>query len=200
MYRIKEAVIVEGRYDLMKLKRFLDTEIFETSGFRIYNDAQKRNLIKKIADISGIVILTDSDASGFQIRNYIKSFVPQDKIKNAYIPNVKGKERRKDKPSKEGYLGVEGLDENVIISSLKTAGVTFLDESTDKGSFGKISKKDLYLLGLSGKNNSSKIRKRLLESLGLPIYLSTNALLSVLNIMFTREELPEYLNSLNKET
>ncbi len=200
MYRIKEAVIVEGRYDLMKLKSFLDTEIFETSGFRIYNDAQKRNLIKKIADISGIVILTDSDASGFQIRNYIKSFVPQDKIKNAYIPNVKGKERRKHKPSKEGYLGVEGLDENVIISSLKTAGVTFLDESTDKGSFGKISKKDLYLLGLSGKNNSSKIRKRLLESLGLPIYLSTNALLSVLNIMFTREELPEYLNSLNKET
>ena len=200
MYRIKEAVIVEGRYDLMKLKSFLDTEIFETSGFRIYNDAQKRNLIKKIADISGIVILTDSDASGFQIRNYIKSFVPQDKIKNAYIPNVKGKERRKDKPSKEGYLGVEGLDENVIISSLKTAGVTFLDESTDKGSFGKISKTDLYLLGLSGKNNSSKIRKRLLESLGLPIYLSTNALLSVLNIMFTREELPEYLNSLNKET
>ncbi len=200
MYRIKEAVIVEGRYDLMKLKSFLDTEIFETSGFRIYNDAQKRNLIKKIADISGIVILTDSDASGFQIRNYIKSFVPQDKIKNAYIPNVKGKERRKDKPSKEGYLGVEGLDENVIISSLKTAGVTFLDESTDKGSFGKISKKDLYLLGLSGKNNSSKIRKRLLESLGLPIYLSTNALLSVLNIMFTREELPEYLNRLNKET
>ena len=200
MYRIKEAVIVEGRYDLMKLKSFLDTEIFETSGFRIYNDAQKRNLIKKIADISGIVILTDSDASGFQIRNYIKSFVPQEKIKNAYIPNVKGKERRKDKPSKEGYLGVEGLDENVIISSLKTAGVTFLDESTDMGSFGKISKKDLYLLGLSGKNNSSKIRKRLLESLGLPIYLSTNALLSVLNIMFTREELPEYLNSLNKET
>jgi ribonuclease M5 len=200
MYRIKEAVIVEGRYDLMKLKSFLDTEIFETSGFRIYNDAQKRNLIKKIADISGIVILTDSDASGFQIRNYIKSFVPQNKIKNAYIPNVKGKERRKDKPSKEGYLGVEGLDENVIISSLKTAGVTFLDESTDKGYFGKISKKDLYLLGLSGKNNSSKIRKRLLESLGLPIYLSTNALLSVLNIMFTREELPEYLNSLNKET
>ena len=126
--------------------------------------------------------------------------MPQDKIKNAYIPNVKGKERRKDKPSKEGYLGVEGLDENVIISSLKTAGVTFLDESTDKGSFGKISKKDLYLLCLSGKNNSSKIRKRLLESLGLPIYLSTNALLSVLNIMFTREELPEYLNSLNKET
>lgn len=200
MYRIKEAVIVEGRYDLMKLKNFLDTEIFETSGFRIYNDAQKRNLIKKIADISGIVILTDSDASGFQIRNYIKSFVPQDKIKNAYIPNVKGKERRKDKPSKEGYLGVEGHDENVIISSLKSAGVTFLGESTDKGSFEKISKTDLYLLGLSGKNNSSKKRKRLLESLGLPIYLSTNALLSVLNIMFTREELPEYLNSLNKET
>ena len=200
MYRIKEAVIVEGRYDLMKLKSFLDTEIFETSGFRIYNDTQKRNLIKKVADISGIVILTDSDASGFQIRNYIKSFVPQDKIKNAYIPNVKGKEKRKDRPSKEGYLGVEGFDENVIISSLKTAGVTFLDESTDKGSFGKISKTDLYLLGLSGKNNSSKIRKKLLESLGLPLYLSTNALLSVLNIMFTREELPEYLNRLNKET
>ncbi len=200
MYRIKEAVIVEGRYDLMKLKSFLDTEIFETSGFRIYNDTQKRNLIKKIADISGIVILTDSDASGFQIRNYIKSFVPQDKIKNAYIPNVKGKEKRKYRPSKEGYLGVEGFDENVIISSLKTAGVTFLDESTEKGSFGKISKTDLYLLGLSGKNNSSKIRKKLLESLGLPLYLSTNALLSVLNIMFTREELPEYLNRLNKET
>ena len=200
MYRIKEAVIVEGRYDLMKLRSFLDTEIFETSGFRIYNDTQKRNLIKKIADISGIVILTDSDASGLQIRNYIKSFVPQDKIKNAYIPNVKGKERRKDRPSKEGYLGVEGLDENVIISCLKTAGVTFLGENTDKGSLRKISKTDLYLLGLSGKNNSSKIRKRLLESLGLPLYLSTNALLSVLNIMFTREELPEYLNSLNKET
>lgn len=200
MYRIKEAVIVEGRYDLMKLKSFLDTEIFETSGFRIYNDTQKRNLIKKIADISGIVILTDSDASGFQIRNYIKSFVPQDKIKNAYIPNVKGKEKRKDRPSKEGYLGVEGFDEKVIISSLKTAGVTFLGENTYKGSFGKIRKTDLYLLGLSGKNNSSKIRKRLLESLGLPLYLSTNALLSVLNIMFTREELPEYLNSLNKET
>ena len=100
MYRIKEAVIVEGRYDLMKLKSFLDTEIFETSGFRIYNDAQKRKLIKKIADISGIVILTDSDASGFQIRNYIKSFVPQEKIKNAYIPNVKGKERRKHKSLK----------------------------------------------------------------------------------------------------
>jgi len=199
MYRIKEAVIVEGRYDLIKLKSFLETEIFETSGFRIFNDAQKRSLIKKIADNTGIVILTDSDASGFQIRNYIKSFVPQEKIKNAYIPNIEGKEKRKDRPSKEGYLGVEGLDENIIVNSLKAAGATFLDETDDERHYDKITKTDLYLLGLSGKNNSSKIRKRLLESLELPVYLSTNALLGVLNILFTREELPEYINSINKE-
>ncbi|MEE0859327.1 MAG: DUF4093 domain-containing protein [Acutalibacteraceae bacterium] len=188
MINIKEAVIVEGKYDKMKLKSIINTTIIETNGFRIFKDKEKVNLIKKLAEKQGIVILTDSDSAGFVIRNHLKGIIPQNQMKHAYIPQIKGKEKRKENYSKEGTLGVEGVDEVLIINALKNAGVTInSDDECIKD--GNITKTDLYRLGLTGRENSKELRLALLKKLNLPQYITTNALVDVLNSLTDIEQL-----------
>lgn len=194
LIKIKEAVIVEGKYDKMRLKNVVDTTIIETNGFRIFKDKEKVNLIKKIADSRGILILTDSDSAGFLIRNYLKGIVPPDKIKNAYIPQIPGKEKRKSQPSKEGTLGVEGIDEEVLREVLeKYCTVNACDESTEK-----ITKQNLFRLGLSGRENSKILRERLLKELDIPSYLTANAMIDALNSIITLEELEKLAGEIEK--
>lgn len=189
MIEIKEAIIVEGKYDKQRLKNIVNSTIIETNGFRIFKDKNKVNLIRQLAEKQGIVILTDSDGAGFVIRNHLKGIIPNKNIKNAYIPKIKGKEKRKDKPSKEGTLGVEGIDENLLMQSLVNAQVTIINKAENNITKEKITKLDLYKLGLIGKENSKKLRTQLLNKLNLPEYITTNALLEVLNDITTIEEL-----------
>lgn len=184
MLKIKEAVIVEGRYDKLKLSNFLDTLIIETNGFSIYKDKKKLKFIRKLAAERGIVILTDSDHSGFQIRNYIAAGIPRDKIKHIYIPDILGKEKRKDKPSKEGKLGVEGIDDELLISLFKKAGVS----SQSVVITDPVTSYDFFELGFSGTPNAKQNKKVLLKKLDLPEFLLTNSLLSYINSSMTREE------------
>ena len=183
--KLSEAVIVEGKYDKIKLSNILDAFIIETNGFGIFKDKAKLAFIKKLADERGIIVLTDSDHAGFMIRNRILSSIPKDKVKNVYIPDIYGKERRKNKPSKEGKLGVEGMTKEVIEQALNNAGVTCsLSENDDP-----ITTTDLFEAGLSGTPNAKGNRKKLLNQLDLPEFLSTSSLLSCLNNMMSKEEL-----------
>lgn len=192
MISIKEAVIVEGRYDKIKLSEVIDTPVIETGGFRIFKDKEKQNLIRKIAEERGILVLTDSDSAGFVIRNFLKGSVPEQKIKHAYIPQLKGKEKRKSEYSKEGLLGVEGVTAEIIADAVRKSGATILGENSSHKK-AEITKQDLYELGLNGKDNSAKLREDLLKKLGLPVYLSTNAMLSALNCLYSLKELKELL-------
>lgn len=184
MISIKEAIIVEGKYDKMRLKSAVDATIIETNGFRIFKDKEKVNLIKQLAQKQGIIILTDSDSAGFLIRNHLRGIVPQEQIKNAYIPQIKGKEKRKDHPSKEGTLGVEGVDENIILKALQNAGAVCGKQNQEL-----ITKTDLYNLGLTGGEKSKILRTALLKELKLPQYMSAKAMLEVLNTVTTPKEL-----------
>ncbi len=192
MIDIKEAVIVEGKYDKMRLKGVVNTTVIETNGFRIFKDTQKINLIRNLAEKQGIVILTDSDGAGFVIRNYLKGIIPESQMKNAYIPQILGKEKRKEKPSKEGFLGVEGIDEQQLTKALLNAGVTVSDIPCTATEI-SITKTDLFNLKLSGHENSKKLRDTLLNYLDLPTYLSTKALLEILNSLFTIEQLRDII-------
>lgn len=191
MINIKEAVIVEGKYDKIRLKSVVNTTIIETNGFRIFNDKEKINLIKQLAEKHGIVILTDSDSAGFVIRNHLKGIIPKEQMKQAYIPQIKGKEKRKEKPSKEGVLGVEGIDEASLLLALKNAGVAINDIKCSKSN---ITKADLYQLGLTGRDNSKMMRTALLKKLNLPPYITTNALADVLSSITTIQELKEIIS------
>lgn len=184
MISIKEAIIVEGKYDKMRLKSAVDATIIETNGFRIFKDKEKVNLIKQLAQKQGIIILTDSDSAGFLIRNHLRGIVPQEQIKNAYIPQIKGKEKRKDHPSKEGTLGVEGVDEDIILKALQNAGAVCNKEKQEL-----ITKTDLFNLGLTGGEKSKILRTSLLKELKLPRYMSAKAMLEVLNTVTTPKEL-----------
>lgn len=184
MLKIKEAVIVEGRYDKLKLSNILDTLIVETNGFGIYKNKEKLEFIKKLARERGIIILTDSDHSGFQIRGYLSSGIPREQIKHLYIPDVLGKEKRKDKPSKEGKLGVEGIDDAILIEIFKSYGIKAdrIDKKDPVTNF------DLYDLGFSGTDGAKQKKKKLLKVLDLPEFLSTNSLLSYINSSMTRQD------------
>ena len=188
MIKIKQAVIVEGKYDKIKLSTVLDTVIIQTDGFGIFKDKEKQKLIKRLAQTRGIVILTDSDSAGFKIRSFIGGSVPKDSVIHAYIPDVFGKERRKDAPSKEGKLGVEGIDTEILLEALNRAGVTC--ESTQEKSR-DVTVADLYEAGLSGKADSAALRKKFLRSLSLPERLSTSALVDMINIFMTYDEFQE---------
>lgn len=188
MIRIKEAIVVEGRYDKNTLSQIVDAHIIETAGFGIFSDKEKTALLRRLAEKCGIIILTDSDGAGFLIRNRIKGAVPEGCVKHAYIPDIKGKERRKQHASKEGKLGVEGMTPEIIIEALKRSGATIEGESTEPRK-GEITKGDLYELGLSGKPDSAEKRKELTRKLALPEKMSANALLDVLNALYTKEEL-----------
>ena len=187
MIKIKEAIIVEGKYDKMQLKKVCDALIITTDGFRIFRDKDKKEFLKALAQRQGLLVLTDSDRAGFVIRSHLKSFIPSEFIKNVYIPDIHGKEKRKDKPSKEGLLGVEGIDENLLKELLEKASVTQRSETSQP-----ITKVDLYNLNLSGKDNSSSLRQALIKELSLPSRLSVNSLIEILNSAFTREEFFEF--------
>ena len=193
MIKIKEAVIVEGKYDKIKLSNILDAFIVETNGFQIYKDKARRDFIKRLADERGIIILTDSDHSGFQLRNYISMGISKDKIKHLYIPDIYGKEKRKTEPSKEGKLGVEGIEDKILINLFENADVEF-SESENKE---LISNYDLFAAGISGGANSKEKRKKLLKSLNLPEFLSTNSLLTYLNSSVSKDEFLKIIDTLN---
>ena len=186
MIKIDRAVIVEGRYDKIKLASILDAVIIETEGFGIFNNKEKQRLIRRLADTKGILILTDSDSAGFKIRSFIKGIVPAEKIKHAYIPDIFGKEKRKTEPSKEGKLGVEGIKKELILEVLEKAGI--FCEETEIEEKREITKLDLYEDGLSGRENSDELRKKLLSHLDLPERLTSNALVQILNTFLTYEE------------
>lgn len=182
--KLNQAVIVEGKYDKIKLSGFLDAFIIETNGFAIFKDKKKLSFIKRVANERGIIVLTDSDHAGFMIRNYISSGVPKDRIINVYIPDIYGKEKRKDAPSKEGKLGVEGMTKEILLKALENAKVT----STTVANDNPITNYDLFELGLSGTPNAKQNKKKLLEKLNLPEFLSTNSFLSYINNLMTKEE------------
>lgn len=187
MHSVKEVIVVEGRYDKNTLSQVVDAVIIETSGFGIFNDAQKQKLLRTMAQARGLVVLTDSDGAGFVIRNFIKGCVDPACVKHAYIPDVYGKERRKAAPSKEGKLGVEGMRPQVLLDALIRAGAT-VDERPAAESAARITKADMYKCGLSGGTGSREKRTALIKRLDLPEKLSADALLDVLNAIMTREE------------
>lgn len=187
MIRIREAIIVEGRYDKNTLAQIVDAPILETSGFGIFHDRQRLALLRRLAETRGIIVLTDSDGAGFVIRNYLRSAIDPSQVKHAYIPDIAGKERRKRTASKEGKLGVEGMRPDVLLEALRRAGATIEGEETPAAG-ARITKADLYAAGLTGGADSKAARQRLLAQFDLPEHLSTNALLEVLNALMTREE------------
>ena len=197
MLKIKEAIVVEGRYDKIKLSGVVDAPIIETNGFRIFKDKEKQSLIRQVAKKRGILIITDSDSAGFVIRNFLKGIIPESNIKQCYMPQLKGKEKRKSQPSKEGYLGVEGVDNEVIISAIRNSGANIVGEDTKRENTGsEITKSDLFSLGLTGSNNSKTNREKVLKHFNLPTYLSTNAMLTAVNILMTKNEFTELVNKL----
>ncbi len=186
MIKIQRAVIVEGRYDKIKLSSVLDAVIIETEGFGIFNNKEKQKLIRRLAETKGLLVLTDSDSAGFKIRSFIKGIVPTEQIKHAYIPDILGKEKRKTEASKEGKLGVEGVDVKIILDALNKAGV--FCEETEERERREITKLDLYEDGLSGGENSDILRKKLLKYLDLPERLTSNALIQILNTFLTFDD------------
>ena len=187
MVKVKEAIVVEGRYDKNTLSQILDAPILETSGFGIFKDKQQMALLRRIAETRGLIVFTDSDGAGFVIRNHIKSAIPGKYLKHAYIPDIYGKEKRKAAPGKEGKLGVEGMTREVILESLRRAGATIEGEQTVP--LRQITKQDLMELGLSGGADASAKRLKLLKKLNLPERMSPNAMLQALNLLYYLEEL-----------
>lgn len=197
MVRIKEAIVVEGRYDKNTLSQILDAPIFETSGFAIFKNKEQMALLRKIAEVRGLIVFTDSDGAGFVIRNHIKSAIPPKYLKHAYIPDIYGKEKRKAAPGKEGKLGVEGMTRDVILESLRRAGATI--EGDEPLALHQITKQDLMELGLSGGQDASAKRLQLLKKLKLPERMSPNAMLQALNLLYTLEELTTLVESMETE-
>jgi len=193
MVRIREAIVVEGRYDKNTLRQIVDAPIFETGGFQIHKDKQTLAMLREIAKKRGLIVFTDSDGAGFVIRNFLKGAIPAQHLKHAYIPDIYGKERRKAAPGKEGKLGVEGMTPEVILDALSRAGATFEDGAlTDKK---EITKQDFVVLGISGGKDSSELRRKLLRKLSLPEHMSANAMVQALNLLYTREELFELMKN-----
>lgn len=187
MVKIKEAIVVEGRYDKNTLSQIVDAPILETAGFGIFKDKAQMALLRRVAESRGLIVFTDSDGAGFVIRNHIKSAIPGKYLKHAYIPDIPGKERRKSAPGKEGKLGVEGMSREIILEALRKAGATIEGEST--GKTGGITKQDMMALGLSGGPDASAKRLALLKKLNFPEHMSPNAMLGALNLLYTLEEL-----------
>lgn len=195
MIKIREAIVVEGRYDKNTLSQIVDAPLFQTNGFRIMKDKEQMTLLRCVAQKRGLIVLTDSDGAGFVIRNHIKSGIPKEFLKHAYIPEIPGKERRKATAGKEGILGVEGMTPQVIVDCLKRAGATLEGENTlsDRES---ITKFDLFCMGLSGGPDSKAKRLALLKKLELPQHMSSNAMLEALNLLYSKDELYRLLDTL----
>ena len=187
MVRIREAILVEGRYDKNTLSQIVDAPILETAGFGIFKDKKQMALLRQVAEKRGLIVFTDSDGAGFVIRNHIKSAIPGKYLKHAYIPDIPGKEKRKSAPGKEGKLGVEGMTKEIILESLRRAGASIEGESYSP--LNAITKQDLMELGLSGGPEASVKRLALLKRLNLPEHMSANAMLQALNLLYSLEEL-----------
>lgn len=197
-YHVDEIIIVEGRYDKNAVSQVVDGTIIETSGFAIFRDKEKAAWLRKLAQKRGVVILTDGDGAGFVIRGHLKSILNGVTIKNAYIPDVYGKEKRKSSPSKEGKLGVEGMKPEIIIEALRRSGVR-LSEADEIQRREEITKTDFFVLGLSGGANSGELRSKLIKKLGLPERLNANGLLATVNVLYSKAELYELMSSITAE-
>ena len=197
MVKIKEAIVVEGRYDKNTLSQIVDAPILETSGFGIFKDKKQMALLRRVAQTRGLIVFTDSDGAGFVIRNHIKSAIPGKYLKHAYIPDILGKEKRKAAPGKEGKLGVEGMSREIIIEALHRAGATI--EGEEAAEIRRITKQDLMELGLSGGPDASARRLALLKELNLPEHMSPNAMLQALNLLYSLEELQQVLQRMEYE-
>lgn len=196
MVKIREAIVVEGRYDKNTLSQIVDAPILETEGFGIMKNKQQLGLLRRVAQTRGLIVFTDSDGAGFVIRNYLKGAIDPKYVKHAYIPDIPGKEKRKAAPGKEGKLGVEGMRPEIILEALRRAGATFEAEVSKSPSTG-ITKQDLMELGLSGGQGSQEKRRMLLKKLHFPEHMSSNAMLQALNLLLTPEELRQMLEKDN---
>ena len=196
MVKIKEAILVEGRYDKNTLSQIVDAPILETGGFGIFKDKKQMALLRQVAEKRGLIVFTDADGAGFVIRNHVKSAIPGKFLKHAYTPDIFGKERRKDKAGKEGKLGVEGMKPEIILEALRKAGATIEGEAVPEHQ--SITKQDMMELGLSGGADASAKRLALLKKLNLPEHMSANALLQALNLLYTLEELTTIVENLEK--
>lgn len=196
MLKIQEAIVVEGRYDKNTLSQVVDAVILETSGFGIFKDKEKLALLRRVGEKRGLILLTDSDGAGFVIRNYLKGALPKDQVKQAYIPDCPGKEKRKKHPGKEGKLGVEGMSPAVLEQALRQAGATILDGGDQVPKAPPLTKADLFSWGLSGGPGSKEKRQALLQALDLPAHLSPNAMLPVLSALYDRQALLETIKKL----
>ena len=188
--KLREVIVVEGRYDRNTLSQVVDALIFETGGFGIFHHPEKLEALRMLAEQRGLIILTDSDGAGFVIRNRLKGLLPQDRIRQAYVPAVEGKEKRKEKPSRQGLLGVEGMRPDVLIEALRRAGATENDNAPWASSA------LFFSLGLTGKNGSAQLRKKLAESLDLPADISQTDLKKAVSTLLTETELRELLSRL----
>lgn len=198
MYTVKETIIVEGTYDKIKLSGFIDAPILVTGGFSVYSSGEMMKTIREMAKKTGIVILTDSDSAGFRIRNYIKQGVHEGCVLHAYVPDIHGKEKRKRVAGKEGLLGVEGMSEQIIIDALVKAGAEVNGTARTAKAPKKITKADLMKAGLAGGADSARLRRRLASELGIPMKISANMLLDVLNRLLNREEFEKLAEHLCK--
>lgn len=196
MIKVKEVIVCEGRYDKDTLSQVFDAVIIETGGFGVFNDREKLALLRRLAEARGLVILTDSDGAGFQIRGYLKGAIDPKRVKHAYIPDIPGRERRKKTASKAGTLGVEGMRPEVLVEALRRAGATFEGAESSGGEAEELSAADMYALGLSGRPGSAALRAALLAELGLPGKLQGASLRGVLSALYTREELERVLSAL----
>lgn len=196
MRRVRQAIVVEGKYDTVRVRSAVEALVVETNGFGIFRDTRRLELLRRLARERGLVILTDSDSAGALIRNHLVGAIPAEQIRLAYVPPRPGKERRKAAPSKEGLLGVEGIDNATVLAALERAGAIFEDEDTPKGNKMQLTKADLMAVGLSGTPDSAARRRRLAEALSLPLNLSANRLLEVVNATLTTAEWTQLLDTL----
>ena len=188
MIKIKETIVVEGIYDKIRLESAVEAVIIVTNGFSIFKDKEKAAFLRQMAEKTGLIVFTDSDAAGFAIRNFVKQGIPKDKIKHAYIPDIFGKEKRKTEPSKEGKLGVEGIDTAILADALRKAGASILGETARVFTTeDPITRMDLYNDGFTGNTHSTDRRRQLLTKLGLPARMSTNLLCEVINHVTTKD-------------
>lgn len=187
MRRVREVIVVEGRYDKNAVRQVVEATVVETRGFGVFNDRERLALLRRLAEERGLILLTDSDGAGFVIRNFLKGAIPRERLKQAYIPDVPGKERRKALPGREGKLGVEGMSPQVLLQALERAGATFEDVPAGGREAEAVTKGDFYRLGLTGGPDSGAKRAALLGRLGLPERMSANALLEAVNLLYTRE-------------
>lgn len=196
MKKIREVIVVEGKYDAIRLHSAVDATVIETNGFGIFKDKEMLGLLRRLAEKRGLLILTDSDGAGFVIRDFLGGAIPKEQVKHAYIPEIIGKERRKTAPSKEGLLGVEGIDNAVILEALCRAGATFVGEDTPPFEGCHLTKADLFEMGLTGGVDSAEKRRRLQKALGLPEKVSANRLLEILNTAVLPEELAQAMKKI----